>query len=214
MKRDTTNPTVATIVSLRMAGIVVVLLAAIVPVATLFYAFNTANDWEMVLAPLGWVAVAAISWVVLHRTRDAQTLVTLVCGCCALWTAALGGPPAYALRDARGAFLLLAFLVTCASITGACWGYVCFIRYRGLPPTIKGAVRLATLSAMPAFALFLVANVLLLMQPREHGHGWTASGSLKEALLVLVAPFVFALIVTMVSIETSRRGLSKPSPIT
>jgi hypothetical protein len=67
---------------------------------------------------------------------------------------------------------------------------------------------------MPAFALFLVANVLLLMQPREHGHGWTASGSLKEALLVLVAPFVFALIVTMVSIETSRRGLSKPSPIT
>ena len=149
----------------------------------------------------------------LHRTEDARTLVTLVCGCCALWAVALGGPPAYALRDARGAFLLLAFLVSCASITGACFGYVCFIRYRGLPPSLKGAVRLATLAAMPAFSLFLVANVVLLVQPHEHGGGWSAGGSLKEALLVLVAPFVFALIVSMVSIETSRRGLSKPNPI-
>jgi hypothetical protein len=30
---------------------------------------------------------------------------------------------------------------------------------------------------------------------------------------VLVAPFVFALIVSMVSIETGKRGLTKPSPI-
>ncbi len=213
MKRDTTNPTVATIVSLRLSGIVVVLLAAIVPIATLFYAFNAANEWELVLAPLGWAAVAAISWVVLQRTPDARTLVTLVCGCCALWTIALGGPPAYALRDAHGEFLKLVFLVSCASITGACFGYVCFIRYRGIPPTLKGAVRLATLSAMPAFSLFLVANAVTMMQPHEHGGGWTAAGSLKEALLVLVAPFVFALIVTMVSIQTSRRGLTKASPI-
>ena len=59
MKRDTTSPTVATIVSLRLTGIVVVLLAAIVPIATLFYAFSAANNWELMLAPLGWAAVAA-----------------------------------------------------------------------------------------------------------------------------------------------------------
>jgi hypothetical protein len=91
---------------------------------------------------------------------------------------------------------------------------VCFIRYRGLPPTLKGAVRLATLAAMPAFALFLVANVFAFLRPHEHSHGWTAAGSAKEALIVLVAPFVFALIVTMVSIESSKRGLTKPNPIT
>jgi hypothetical protein len=213
MKRDTTNPTVATIVSLRLSGIAVVIFAAAVPIAVLVWAFNTANDWDLVLAPVAWAAVAAISWVVLHRTPDARTLVTLVCGCCALWTVALGGPPLYAMRDARGAFLLVAFLVTCASITGASFGYVCFIRYRGLPPSLKGAVRLATLAAMPAFALFLVANVVQMMRPQEHGHGWSAAGSAKEFLLVLVAPFVFALIVSMVSIETGKRGLTKPSPI-
>jgi hypothetical protein len=213
MKRDTTNPTVATIVSLRMAGIVEVLLAAAVPVAAVFYAFTSVSQWELVLAPLGWVAVAAISWVVLHRSADARTLVILVNGCCALWTVALGGPVAYMLRDARGAFLTLAFVVTCAAITGACFGYVCFIRYRGLPPSVKGAVRLATLSAMPGFALFLVAQVMTVASPSEHGHGWTARGSLSEALMVIVAPFLFAVLVSMISIQSSRRGLTKPNPI-
>ncbi len=213
MKRDTTNPTVATIVSLRMAGIVVVLLAAAVPVAAVFYAFSTTNQWELVLAPLGWIAAGAIAWVMLHRSADARTLVTLVNGCCALWTVALGGPVAYLLRDARGAFLTLAFVVTCAAITGACFGYVCFIRYRGLPPSVKGAVRLATLSAMPGFALFLVAQVMVMASPANPGHEWSARGSLTQALLVIVAPFLFAILVSMISIESNRRGLSRPSPI-
>ncbi len=151
--------------------------------------------------------------VVLHRSADARTLVILVNGCGALWTVALGGPVAYMMRDSRGAFLTLAFVVTCSAITGACFGYVCFIRYRGLPPSVKGAVRLATLSAMPGFALFLVAQVMTVASPSEHGHGWSARGSLSEALMVIVAPFLFAVLVSMISIQSSRRGLTKPNPI-
>jgi hypothetical protein len=203
---ELTAPPSKTPVQLRVVGAAAVSLTAAVPVVALALADRLESWWGALIAPAVWAILLWALYVRLGRGAEVRRLIALVAGCGALWPLLLGAITLYYLGSMHRSLFMLVGVVFTATLTGATFGLLCYMRYGAIPQRIERAVRLALWAAIPS-AVLLVVRVALL---RVDGTHLSGSEITKAVVIVVVGPIVLAILLAALSAAIATRPIAPP----
>jgi hypothetical protein len=172
-----------------MAGFLLVLVATGVPQFSRVAADFLGPAAGFAIAVVLWAAAAATGYLIIGKTVGGRSLVWLVVGCGAAWTSLIFALAWFLLRnDASGEYLLPWYTMS-AAFTGATYGFLCYIRYRGLPLTLRRATKTSLMASVPAVVMLTMGTVLAAFTVQT-----TDLASLGMAVfLVFVAPVLLSI---------------------
>ncbi len=185
-----------------MAGFLLVLAATGVPQFSRVAADFLGPATGLAIAVVLWAVAAGIGYLIIGKTEGGRSLVALVVGCGAVWTSLIFAISLLLLRhDISGEYLLPWYTMS-AAFTGATYGLLCYVRYRGLPLTLRRAAKTSLIASVPAVVMLLMGTMLA-----PFGIRTTDPASLGLAVgLVFAAPVVLSISLELIwsTIQRSR----------